>query len=524
MRHILLIFVGFIPLLASGSDRPNILFAIADDLSYPHMGAYGTDWVQTPAFDRVARDGLLFTRCYTPNAKCAPSRACLLTGRNSWQLEQAANHWCYFPAKFPSYVEVLGDHGYVTGSTGKGWAPGIALDANGKRRQMAGQPFSKMKSKPPTSGISGLDYAANFVDFLNTVSDDQPFCFWYGGFEPHRAYEYQSGAKVGGKSIDQIDTVPSFWPDNEVIRHDMLDYALEVEHFDQHLARMLDELSKRGKLANTLVVVTSDNGMPFPRIKGQEYELSNHLPLAIMWPRGIRSPGRTVDDLVSFIDLAPTYLELAGVPWADSGMAATPGKSLTAVLSNSATEPHREFVLIGKERHDVGRPGDVGYPIRGIVQGSFLLIQNYETARWPAGNPETGYLNTDGSPTKTEILNRRRQGQDTELWKRAFGKRPSVEMFNVQTDRDCMNNLADQQRYADQRAKLQQRMLATLRDERDPRVLGDGKVFDQYRYANEKERGFHEKFTSDTDSVRAGWVEASDFEKDAIPPELQISP
>ncbi|MGB0762268.1 MAG: sulfatase-like hydrolase/transferase, partial [Rubripirellula sp.] len=135
---------------AAETTPPNILFAIADDLSFPHMGAYGTEWIQTPAFDRVAREGLLFNRCYTPNAKCAPSRACIVTGRNSWQLEEAANHWCYFPAKYPSYIEILARHGYTTGMTGKGWAPGVALDKNGKRRQLTGKPYAKRKAKPPT--------------------------------------------------------------------------------------------------------------------------------------------------------------------------------------------------------------------------------------------------------------------------------------------------------------------------------------------------------------------------------------
>jgi N-sulfoglucosamine sulfohydrolase len=102
-------------------SRPNILLAIADDWGYGHAGAYGCKWTKTPAFDRVARDGLLFTRAYTPNAKCAPSRACLLTGRNSWQLEAACNHICFFPTKFKTYCEALADHGYFVGKTTKGW-------------------------------------------------------------------------------------------------------------------------------------------------------------------------------------------------------------------------------------------------------------------------------------------------------------------------------------------------------------------------------------------------------------------
>jgi len=507
-----LLFVVLSATRFTSAAPPNILFAIADDLSFPHMGAYGTEWIQTPAFDRVAREGLLFNRCYTPNAKCAPSRSCILTGRNSWQLEEAANHWCYFPAKFPSYVETLEKRGYSTGMTGKGWAPGIAVDSEGKRRQMTGKPYSKRKAKPPTTAISNNDYAGNFRDFLDAVPNQEPFCFWYGATEPHRRYEYMSGVKKGNKKLSDINQVPSFWPDNDVVRHDMLDYALEVEHFDHHLQQMLNELESRGMLNNTLVVVTADNGMPFPRIKGQEYEMSNHLPMAIMWADGIKHPGRTIEDLVSFIDLAPTYLEVAGVDWRDSGMAPTPGKSLTPFFGEIQAQPHREFLLIGKERHDVGRPNDAGYPIRGIVQGPFLLIRNYKTDRWPAGNPETGYLNTDGSPTKTEILNARRKGRDDAHWQLAFGLRPEYEMFNIETDRECLSNIADATRYAGVRAQMEKTMNQSLRTEGDPRVLGNGDVFDEYPYANTRERKFYSQYLNDPTSVRAGWVNPSDFE------------
>src|SRR5207248_10860674 len=124
----------------AGVTRPNILFAVADDWSYGPAGAYGCRWVQTPGFDRVAREGVLFTHAYTPNAKCAPSRACILTGRNPWQLKAACNHWCYFPPEFKTYAEALAEHGYAVGMTAKGWGPGVAVDAAGKPRRLAGQP------------------------------------------------------------------------------------------------------------------------------------------------------------------------------------------------------------------------------------------------------------------------------------------------------------------------------------------------------------------------------------------------
>ena len=217
------------------ADRPNILFAIADDWG-AHAGAYGTPWVKTPAFDRVAREGLLFQNAYTPNAKCAPSRACILTGRNSWQLKEAANHICYFPAEFKGWGEALAEKGWNVGHTTKGWGPGVALDAQGKPREMTGKAWNKKKLQPPTKEISNCDYAANFTDFLDAAPADKPWCFWFGAIEPHRGYEFGSGVKKGGKKLSDIDHVPAFWPDNEVIRNDMLDYAFEVEHFDSHLS------------------------------------------------------------------------------------------------------------------------------------------------------------------------------------------------------------------------------------------------------------------------------------------------
>ncbi len=502
------------PLFAA--RRPNILFCIADDASYPHMGAYGCSWVKTPGFDRVAREGILFTNAYTPNAKCAPSRACILTGRNSWQLKEAGNHMCFFPAEFAVYTEVLAEHGYFVGKTGKGWGPGIALDAQGRKRQLAGKPFDRIKNKPPAKGISNINYAANFAQFLEEKPADQPFCFWYGGFEPHRGYSYGVGVSQGGKSLGDIDKVPGFWPDNDIIRNDMLDYAFEIEWFDKHLVRMLQQLERSGELDHTLVLVTADNGMPFPRVKGQAYEMSNHLPLAAMWPEGITNPGRTVDDYVCFIDFAPTFLEVAGVNWEETGMSPSPGRSLTDIFRSprsGVVVPERDHVLIGKERHDIGRPKNVGYPIRGIVKQGLLYLRNYETSRWPAGNPETGYLNCDGSPTKTEILElMRTDPKRRRFWEQAFGKRPQEELYQLSTDPECLTNLADQPDWHEKKIALRKQMIQELKAQQDPRMFGQGHLFDEYPYTSPATDDFYERFLRG-EKLRAGWVRPTDFEK-----------
>ena len=490
---------------------PNILFCIADDQSFPHAGAYGCEWVNTPAFDKIAKNGLLFTQAYTCNAKCAPSRAATLTGRNSWQLEEAASHVGYFPTKFKTVFEALSEAGYQTGRTAKGWAPGIVRTIDGQTRQLIGKNYSSLKTTPPAKGMSNIDYSANFEAFLEECTNDRPFAFWYGGIEPHRAYEYKSGVEKGGKELSDIKKVPDYWPDNEVIRNDMLDYAFEIEYFDKHLQSMLDALEKKGMLENTLIVVTSDNGMPFPRCKAQEYPSSCHMPLAIMWADGIKKSGRTITDFVSNIDFAATFLDVAGISEAESGMEKITGKSLVNIFESEKSgrvEEDRNYVLVAKERHDTGRPNDWGYPIRGIISDDFVYLKNFKADRWPTGMPETGYLDCDGSPTKTEILNAYETNQH-KLWEMSFGKREAEEFFDLQKDPDCVNNLAMKKSYTEEKEYWSGILEKKLKEQADPRILGNGDVFDNYPIMPSQSRFYERLFNGE--KLPSGWVNKSDF-------------
>ena len=494
---------------------PNILFCLADDASVQHFGAYGSTWVKTPVFDRVARNGLLFRNAYTPNAKCAPSRASILTGRNPWQLEELGNHLAYWPEKYVSVMELMERNQYAAGSTGKGWAPGVAGNINGKPRQLTGKVYNGATLKPPASGIRPLDYAANFENFLREKEDNKPFFFWFGSSEPHRAYEYGSGQRIGKKSTSSIEDVPGFWPDTDSVRTDMLDYALEVEYFDQQIGKMMAILEARGMLSNTIIVITSDNGMPFPRVKGFQYEMSNHMPLAIQWTDGIKKPGRVIDDFVSFIDLAPTFLELSGTK-ANTAPHNTPqGRSLTNIFYSEKSgriDALRDHILLGQERHDVGRPDEVGYPIRSIIKDGFMFIKNFEPDRWPAANPETGYLNTDGGPTKTVILNANRARPGRNLhWQLCFGKRKAEEFYHIEKDPECMVDLIHDSEYASRIASMRRQMLEELEAQQDPRMFGKGYLFDQYPPTEGKD--FYDKFLKGQ-HPKTGWVNPSDYETD----------
>jgi N-sulfoglucosamine sulfohydrolase len=504
-----IVFSGFFGKVGQGpvSKRPNILFAIADDQSFAHVSALGGGTYRTPAFDEVVARGAWFTHAFAAAPQCSPSRAALLTGRSIWQLEEAGTHSSYFPRKFPVFTEALQQSGYHVGFTGKPWGPGN-FEAAGWKQNPVGEAFNRHEIVVrPTEGISRNDYATNFADFLSRKDDQQPFFFWYGGMEPHRLYETGSGARAGFK-LSGPDAVPGFLPDVEEVRSDLLDYALEIEWFDKHLGSMLRLLEERGELENTIVVVTADNGMAFPHAKANLYEYGIHVPLAVCGPN-VEGRGRRVSDLVSLADLCPTFLEAAQVALFD-GIAA---KSLWPLLKSSQSgklDDGRAFVLAGRERHTHARPSNVGYPARAIRTDEYLYIRNFLPDRWPVGDPppgnrqtisnrsdlkpiREGYEDVDDSPSKSVMI--RNQKENADAFDRTFGKRASEELYHIHSDPYCLENLASRPSMRATKQNLETLLIAELKKQNDPRVIGGGEVFDSYpRFGSMRPfEGFKEK-------------------------------
>lgn len=451
------------------AKRPNILFAIADDWSWPDASMYGTPEVSTPAFDRVAREGMLFHNVFTVAPQCSPNRAATLTGRYIWQIEEAGTHASIFPKTYPVFTDLLEDAGYHIGYTRKGWGPGD-WKRGGWSRNPAGPEYSERKlGTIPYDGVADVDYAANFEDFLAARPDGAPFFFWYGASEPHLRYEQGSGVR-SGKDPSRVK-VPGYLPDDPVVRNDMLDYFVEIEWFDSQLGVMLARLEQMGELDNTVVVVTSDNGMPLPRAKANLYEYGTHVPLAVRWPEEIPR-GKSTDALVSFVDLAPTLLDFAGVSTPESMI----GTSFVPLLAGD-THVHRDFVLTGRERHTHARYDNLGYPSRAIRTEDVLYIRNFKPDRWPAGDP-TEYHDIDESPTKRLLMeNPDKYGRFLDA---AVEKRPEEELFNVREDPFCMNDLAGDPSYEKTKMNLREQLMALLSEQGDPRALGTGDIFESY--------------------------------------------
>lgn len=463
------------------AKRPNILFIIFDDWNgSTHAGAYGCDWIKTPNFDLLAREGALFKSAFTSNPKCSPCRASILTGRNTWQLKESVSHGGYFPAGFETYPDLLEKSGYTIGLTGKGWGPGDFKTLAKRERNPAGPSFDKAKLEPISTKMGNNDYPANFDTFLQQRDKQKPFCFWMGFQEPHRPYELGSGVRLG-KKLEDVK-VPAYLPDTELVRHDLLDYAVEVEWGDQQIGRALKYLEDSGEAEHTLVIVTSDHGMPFPYVKGQIHEDAFHLPLAMRWPAAIK-PGRVIEDFVNVRDFAPTFMEVAG----QKPHSQMTGKSLLNILKSpqSGWIENRDTMLVGKERHDIGRPDDLGYPVRAIRTKEWLYVHNYMPDRWPTGNPETDFGNCDPGPTKEVI-----KALGGHYYDLSFGKRQPDELYRITDDPECVRNLAHDLAFKDVLEDLRYRMVGLLKEDEDPRALGKFEIFDTYQYLGGRTKGY----------------------------------
>ncbi len=511
------------------NSPPNILFAISDDQSYPHASAYGADFVDTPAFDLVAENGILFNNAFAAAPQCSPSRAAILTGRNIWQLEEAGTHGSMFPAKFPVFTDALERKGYFIGYTGKAWAPGNWMDAGWERNPVGPEYNMHFFDEVPYSGLSNRDYAANFASFMEEKPEGKPFFFWFGAHEPHRRYEYGSGV-MEGKNPDRL-VVPPFLADHEIVRNDVLDYAVEIEWFDTQLQKMLAWLEAAGELENTIVVVTSDNGMPFPYAKANLQDLGTHVPLAISGP-GVHHRGRVVDDLVSLIDMAPTFLEIAGIDHFDG----ITGRSLFPIFQSDRqgfVDVNREFVLTGRERHTHARPDNVGYPSRSIRTRDYLYVKNFKPDRWPAGNPPPevrmplpernykeivlGFEDIDDSPTKEVMITNKHLWP--ELFRIGFEKRPEAQLYHMPSDPWSVNDLSGDPEYAGIMRELDRKLMELLKEQKDPRVTGKGDVFESYPrfglmrlFPGFSERGAYNPAFLDRDAFDPAFIERTGFE------------
>jgi arylsulfatase A-like enzyme len=512
--------------LLSAAERPNVLFFFADDWGR-YAGCYAnlegrpspSDVIATPNIDRIAKNGVLFRNAFVNAPSCTPCRSALLSGRYFFATGRAAIlQGAIWDPAIPSFPLLMRDAGYHIGETYKVWSPGDPVDApfgaGEYRYESAGSSFngfSQTASKLVAGGTS-VDEAkdtlleqarGNFGAFMKAKPEGTPFLYWFGPTNVHRKWIKGSGKDLWGLDPDDLKgKLPAFLPDVPEIRQDFADYLGEAMAFDAAVGEILKQLEEAGELENTLIVVSGDHGAPgFPGGKCNLYDFGVGVALAAWWPG--KPGGRVVDDFVNLMDLAPTFLEAAGLPVAE-GMQ---GRSLVPVLESNASglvDEDRTFVVTGRERHvGAAREGFKPYPQRALRTKDYLYIINFEPDRWPMGDPKevtedstpsadqlenntfAAFGDLDASPTKAWLIEQRNNPDWKWHYDYAFGKRPPEELYDLRKDPDQIKNLAEEADYAQVRSELQAKLMAVLEGAGDPRVTGDGMTFERSPFTDE---------------------------------------
>ena len=370
---ILLCSSHFLSAKKVSSGKPNFVIIVTDDLSWNHINANGFKHVKTPHIDRLIDQGYSFSNAFASTSSCTPSRSAMLTGRNGFELEQGASLWGYLPKKFQTYTEILAENGYKIGGSGKGWGPGVLIYRDE-------DPVGELNNNLPYYVKDGtqivyrsIDYAENLNSFLK-VNHNSPFCYWLGPHEPHRPYSRSLSNTIRANSASL--PIPKFLPDHQSVREDFNDYLSEVEMIDKYVGKTLDVLKENKVLDNTIIIFTSDNGMPFPRAKTHLYDSGARVPL-IVWRENMKKAGKINNKIVSLIDMAPTILEYADIKVPNN----MSGKSLYPVIEKGKNKVRKE-VLLYRERHSWRKNEEV-YISRAWRNKKFLLIWNLYPDRLP---------------------------------------------------------------------------------------------------------------------------------------------
>ena len=495
-------------------DRPNIFFFFADDWGkYASLYADSdkpslNDVLDTPAIDRIGREGVVFENAFVNVASCGPCRASLATGRYFWNCGSGAflkgkeGDWPDQENAFrtlPKFVDLLRESGYYAQRSQKTftfkpskptpeWAKFGKVPYQRYGLYVGGtqDPAERRKRHDEVVANSRLEMRR----VLEGTPGEKPFFFVFGSINVHRPYIPDSGNDLWGIDPDSLEgLIPPFLPDEHDIRRDFSDYLGEVQALDLMLAAMIDELEKAGELDNTVIILSGDHGIPgVPRGKTNCYDLATRVPIIVRWPAGIPA-GRRVEDFVSVTDLGPTLLDLAGVE-TDIFM---DGQSFLPQLTSTASgwiNPSRDFVVIGRERHvPTARPDYLPYPMRAIRSKDFLYIRNFKPDRWPQGNPglageitdsaalyemgketRTAYQDLDGSLTKAWLLAHRESSEVSHSIAMTLEQRPAEELYALSDDPHHLNNLATDETYREQLESFRTQVTTLMEETNDPRL------------------------------------------------------
>lgn len=391
--------------------RPDIVFIIADDLSWDDIGAYGNTHIRTPNIDRLAAEGIRFDNVFLTASSCSPSRISILTGRYPHNTGAAELH-TGAPAHLRFFPEALKEAGYFTALAGK-WHEG----------RHTSRAYDTLLVNKEANGEGGQD---QWLSLLESVPQNRPFFFWLAPYDAHRGWEADSAFESPYRPEDV--SVPETLVDDADTRQDLASYYNEITRLDDHIGKLLDALERKGRLKNTLIVFTADNPRAFPGNKTLLYDRGIKTPFIAYWPGGIKKPGAKADALINSIDIAPTLLEAAVIP-EEKGFQ---GKSFLELLSKPE-QPFRQYVFAEHNWHDYE-----AYE-RAVRSTEYLYIVNER-----AGFANDGPIDANQSLSAKSLKRGLTDGTLSALQREAYLQpRPREEFYDIRKDQVQPNNLID---------------------------------------------------------------------------------
>jgi N-sulfoglucosamine sulfohydrolase len=439
--------------------RPNIVLIVADDLS-PLYACYGHPEVGTPNCDRVASEGMVFEQAYVTTAVCSPSRSALLTG-----IHPHSNGMMGFPGDvemhdwvrtLPAYMK---EASYRTGILGK-----LHVTPEESFPWDVNVPPKKVNVRDPDAMAKA---AREFIE----ADPDTPFLLMVNSGDPHSPFPSEDHPRAADGITDPDEVqLPAQIPDTPAAREEMINYCRAVRRFDVLVGDVLRVLEETGKDGNTLVVVTGDHGMPFVGAKTTLYEAGLRVPLVVRWP-GVVTPGTRTDAGASFVDIVPTFVEVAG----SSVPMEVQGRSLVPVLEG--TDWSEERAIYGTHTYHQGYRY---YPSRSVRFGSYKYIRNLR--------PDIEFRNNLlGHRAAQDMMKRADSDEQAREMLLRLVRRPKEELYDLERDPAELDNLAGNATRAGTLKDMQKRLKAWMEETDDPLIdLWDWKSGDPDPHQPEK--------------------------------------
>ena len=413
------------------ADKPNMLFVIADDCTFRDIGCYGGQ-AHTPNIDQLAKEGMRFTRCFQAAPMCSPTRHNIYTGLYPVKSGAWPNHTQAYP-HVKSIVHHLTPLGYRVTQTGK-------THIN-PREVFPFENFGGAKN-PDMEYIDRL--------FSETAKGGKPFCLFACSNEPHSPWN------KGDATVYPPDKVklPPYIVDTPRVREDYSKYLAEVTYYDSQVGEIMNLLKKHNLADNTLVMVVSEQGNAFPFAKWTCYDHGLQSAMIVRWPGRIK-PGSETDALVEYVDVTPTFIDLAG----GKPVAPIDGKSFLPVLQGKATTHKQHVFGIMTTRGIIN--GTDAYAIRSVRSSRYKLILNL--------NHKSKFTNAcTKSPAFQSMISKANAGDATaKRLVHAYQHRPAVELFDMEKDPLEMNNLAGHTDYQRHIARLRPKLEAWMKEQGD---------------------------------------------------------